>query len=224
MFRLLGLFGATALCVASFQSASASLVLNFDFDNASDFTAGGSGAGSFVDFQDRGGSTINTGLGLVSGGVVGSADVQIRSDFDLGFDESLFGPGSFVEVRFRETSDGSTFLNAADFGTGDGRLFGGDVAYISPGAGNTGGTNINFGNALSAADDTDNFVVVRYGLDSFLSTRTGLRSLRFDPIESMAANTATFDLDYINVTAVPEPSSFAMVGLGTLGLLRRRRR
>lgn len=222
MSRLAVILGAALLCIATTQSASADLVLSVDFDNASDL-----GAGNWLDFQDRGGSTIDPSTGLVSGSVTSVNDVQIRSDFNLGLDASLFGPGSFVEVRFRETSNGSSFLNAANFETGAGRLFGGQGVYTSPGANNSSGTNGDFGPAFSVVDDTDNFVVARYDLFTFLNDglgRSGLNSLRFDPIAAGAATGATFDLDSISVTAVPEPSSFAMVGLGSLGLLRRRRR
>ncbi|MGJ8672682.1 PEP-CTERM sorting domain-containing protein [Rubritalea sp.] len=34
----------------------------------------------------------------------------------------------------------------------------------------------------------------------------------------------TFSLDNLTVAAVPEPSSFTMLGLGALGLISRRRR
>ncbi len=80
---------------------------------------------------------------------------------------------------------------------------------------------------FTAVESGDGFFTVTADISGI--TATTLHELRVDPIGGAASNSNsetngnTFELDFIRVYAVPEPSSALLGGLGVLALLRRRR-
>jgi hypothetical protein len=82
--------------------------------------------------------------------------------------------------------------------------------------------------AFTGVASGDGFFTVSLNI-SALPSDTTITSLRFDPIGGAASNSNsetngnTFEVDSISVTAIPEPSSALLGGLGLLCLLRRRR-
>jgi hypothetical protein len=81
--------------------------------------------------------------------------------------------------------------------------------------------------SFTAVDSGDNFYTVTIGISGF--TGSTISSLRLDPIGGAASNSNSetngnaFEVDFIRVHAIPEPSAFLLGGLGLTALLRRRR-
>lgn len=81
---------------------------------------------------------------------------------------------------------------------------------------------------FTGVDSGSGFFTVTVDISS-MPTATTITSLRLDPIGGAALNSNsetngnTFDVDFVQITAIPEPSSALLGGLGLLALLRRRR-
>lgn len=82
--------------------------------------------------------------------------------------------------------------------------------------------------SFTGVDSGDGFFTVSVDV-SALPAATTVTSLRFDPIGGAASNSNsetngnTFEVDFVQLTAIPEPSATLLLGIGALGLLRRRR-
>lgn len=82
--------------------------------------------------------------------------------------------------------------------------------------------------SFTGVDSGDGFFTVSLNV-SALPAATTVTSFRFDPIGGAASNSNsetngnTFEVDFVRITAVPEPSAALLLSIGALGLLRRRR-
>jgi hypothetical protein len=82
--------------------------------------------------------------------------------------------------------------------------------------------------SFTGVDSGDGFFTVSLNV-SALPADTTVTSFRFDPIGGAASNSNsetngnTFEVDFVRITAVPEPSAALLLSIGALGLLRRRR-
>lgn len=80
---------------------------------------------------------------------------------------------------------------------------------------------------FTAVDSGDGFFTVTLDVGTFGTV--AIKDLRFDPIGGAASNSNsetngnTFEVDYIHLYAVPEPTAALLAGIGLLTMLRRRR-
>lgn len=85
-----------------------------------------------------------------------------------------------------------------------------------------------YNTGFTGVDSGDGFFTVSLDV-SALPSGTTVTSLRLDPIGGAAPNSNsetngnTFEVDFVRITAVPEPSAALLLSIGALGLLRRRR-
>ncbi|MEM6504313.1 MAG: PEP-CTERM sorting domain-containing protein [Planctomycetota bacterium] len=84
-----------------------------------------------------------------------------------------------------------------------------------------------FSSGFTAVDSGDDFFTVTLDISSLGSA--ALSNIRLDPIGGAGLSTNsqtngnTFAIDFIQITQVPEPSALALMGLGGLVMMRRRR-
>lgn len=210
MNRVARSFTALLLCGFICQAATAGVVAEFDFDTL----------GGLEGFS----STNVTGLAADGDFLTGVATAP-SNDPQLILDPASLTRGASstafdtISFRVRETEDGGTVLNAFD-PTG---------LVVALGGGTPNPLTLSSG--FSAADSGNGFFTVSVDISSF--TASTITSLRVDPIGGASSNSNsqtagnTFEVDFIRVTdnaiAIPEPNCLAILSLGGLGLLRRRR-
>lgn len=77
--------------------------------------------------------------------------------------------------------------------------------------------------SFSAVSSGDDFFTVTVNV-SALPANTVVTTVRLDPIGGTDAGNNSFEIDFIRITAVPEPASLGLLGLGGLFMGRRRGR
>jgi len=189
--------------------------------------------GDWVDFGNRlttsdisgieGYTTAGTGESVLAGASgAGQNDPQIRSDFSIGFADA--GDITSISVRIRvDLNDNGVFDDTLAESNVD--LAFGNFTYVVPGAGNTpnaGNQNFNglAGFTSTKIDEANGWTIFSY---TCAVDRLGsLRSLRLDPVNNGPG--ASYEVDYISIQGIPEPSTLGLVGIAGMGLILVRRR
>jgi hypothetical protein len=122
-----------------------------------------------------------------------------------------------LEIRLRQIGTGGTAVDFVNGGTlMDGVTGGFLVGANIPIASGTAG-----GSPVTVTKDTVNkWMVVTYDLSAELTTAKFKTNFRLDPFQGIGTN---FEVDYIRLTAIPEPATVGMLGLGALVTLLIRR-
>lgn len=222
-----------ALLVTATTSAKASVIAYFeDFDGNTqgynpDSTTASLGDDDWVDFMNRISNdaygTASTGESVLAGNS-SSNDPQVRADFGIGIDKTTVKE---VAMRIRIDSDQNGMYDDSIAGNVDFSLFWGTDQYVHPGANNGNSQlNFNFGAPDSLVAQADGWHLATWTFAAGLSSGTGanLDSLRIDPTNGPAGNGDSFEVDYVSVSVVPEPTSLLLTLLGSVGVIMQRRR
>lgn len=191
-----------------------------------DSTTALAGDNEWVDFSNRIASdsytTATLGTESVLAGVSNSNDPQIRSDFGLGISKADVRS---IVFRIRVDADQNGIYDDALSAT-TALFFFGTSSYLNPGALNSGDTNISPGTPSLTAQ-SNGWTLFTYDLPAGITAggNPTIESLRLDPTNAASGNGDSFEVDFIQINGVPEPSSFALLVFGALSLgLRRTRR
>lgn len=137
----------------------------------------------------------------------GSSDPKLpRNNFsNLGIDLDS-GNYNVIEVRVKRTGTAGRF----------------DIFWGTTSANGIAGTRRVDDQGQLPSDGT--FHVIQFDMTGEAAWTSTWDDIRIDPFRGLATGGRSFEIDYVRVgTPVPEPGSFALIGLGGLCLLRRRR-
>ena len=212
-----GILFLIAVIATPLSSCADVIVHEFDFNTDGDNQG-------LIDFADRLPTDAVAG-GVFSGTAGSNNDPQLRTQqgilsLDIG---SL--TDATLEIRAKN-STGGAISGAISF-----------ISFVGAGAANQAGVPVpaaqGFSFVPAAADTFQVFTIDAKALlagvvGDGVTTNDGIvRSLRLDPVNNAGSGISgdTFEIDYIRITtAVPEPSTAAILGLSSLGLGFRRRK
>lgn len=187
-------------------SLSAASIFTIDFDNDGD-TEGFTGLNV---------SSLAASGGFLTGTAT-SGDPRLESSTELPTSPPLFSLSvgetwSTISFRVRETDESLSVVTSF---TPGGLVFLLNENNTSSGA-------VTFGSSgITGVDSGDGFFTVSADISTF--TPSEIRYLRLDPIGLGDANNNQFEVDFVRLTTVPEPSIALLGALGMFGLVRRRR-
>lgn len=193
-FKSLLLVSTSMLVVA----ANANLVSNGDFEQS--FSGADISGSGYWTFNAGNAGIPSWTVGMTSVDIVDSTYAPYAGAYALDL-AGTPGPGSISQTL---ATDAGTQYTISFVG----RYTGDPINQI---------VNVGFdgGNQQFSLTGTD----TTYSFDATASTASTLLSLATDPSNSSNGN---LFIDNVSVQAVPEPTGFALFGLGALGLLRRR--
>jgi len=210
--------GSTLTATTDFVAANpTSVTFNNVTVNAGDDIFTGGATGNFIfnvgsvtnvddDFQANGGGTITINGGTHTLGIAPTGD-------------SLFGTQNGATMNLL----GGSVTGVGDFVTGTGVLnIGGDASVSTASTNWTGGT-VDFSSTWTGFLDSD----TQSSLSDYESLITGTGATLGGVTIDAALFNSNFELNgdgALILTAVPEPTSLVVLGLGALGLVTRRRR
>lgn len=207
MKKSLGLFTACGLSLVLGHAASAATISLGEFNNDGDLE--GYTRANIPVFGVASGS-LN---GTVS---AGSADPQLFKNFTNNGGAIAPTAGStFTTLEFRvQETDDLTGLPLATFDPLG-------LIFIANGTIYANGTNPG---DFTATPSGDGYFTVTADISALGSTP--ISNIRLDPVGGAGVQNNTFSVDYIRVndTFIPEPASMALLGLGGLAMLTRRRK
>lgn len=185
------------------------------------------GDNDWVDFNNRMTSdsytTASGGTESVLAGTSNGNDPQIRTDFALGIDKSSVQSFS---LRIRIDKDNANGYDDALVNE-DFNVFWGSTAYGNPGATNIGDTNINLQNPTTLVAQADGWHLATWQIPSgglTAGANPNVQSIRIDPANGPAGVGDTFEIDYFEITGVPEPGSTTLLALCAIAAGFRRHR
>ncbi|MFK7911979.1 MAG: PEP-CTERM sorting domain-containing protein [Akkermansiaceae bacterium] len=205
----------TGTLAASALPASAAIAFAFEFNTPNNdlgwqHNSGNGGAGA------SGPTTVTvggTGEGVLTASQLPSnGDLRVLYNPDLVLDTVSFTGWTTIEVRFRQ-------LNGLN---GSPEALSGNNSLLFLGTSGTGSSSINGTGFVEESPGSTEFWYTA-SLDISGMGTNNIGQIRFDPI---ASTTKDYQVDWVRVNAapVPEPSSSALLGLGGLALILRRRK
>jgi len=205
--------------------AMADVVYEFDGTQGYNDGTGTATPGTWIDFGNRiNGDSLGTASTLESVvlGTSNSNDPQIRSDFNPVIDATtVIG----FQLRVRIDEDGLMGFNDT-LVAGDAGVFYGTAPYGAGAANATGtGNNADALATVSVTSQADGWTLFDWDFAAG-SIAGSIGSLRIDPTNTAAGNGNAFEVDYLTVktSAIPEPTSLALVAFFGIGAVMRRKK
>lgn len=199
----------SALFAPACLNAATTLTIGFDTE--------GDEEGFTMTNGSSGNLPLNTTGGFLTGTAGSSGDPRmLKAQASPIITKLTDDTWSTIVFRVRETADANdavpgvitTFSNA------------GLAIVLSPNQNGSSATTVG-GTLHTGVDSGDGFFTVTADISSY--TQDDIRSFRIDPIGAADAANNFFEIDFIQINAIPEPSAALLGALGGLILLRRRR-